>query len=52
MKEGSLAAEIFEKRVWVVRTGNAPIRFKSAAIPPEVKERFTATAAATGNRGD
>lgn len=51
MKEGSLAAEIFEKRAWVVRTADAPIRFKSAVIPQEVKERFTATASATGTRG-
>ena len=51
LKEGALAAEILEKRVWVVRTADAPIRFKSEAIPQEVKERFTA-ASATGARGD
>jgi 4-hydroxybenzoyl-CoA thioesterase len=50
LKEGALAAEILEKRVWVVRTEDAPIRFKSAAIPQEVKEKFSA--AATGARGD
>ncbi len=50
LKEGALAAEILEKRVWVVRTADAPIRFKSEAIPQEVKDRFTA-ASATGARG-
>lgn len=50
LKEGALAVEILEKRVWVMRTADAPIRFKSAAIPPEVKEKFSA--AATRARGD
>jgi 4-hydroxybenzoyl-CoA thioesterase len=49
LKEGTLAVEILEKRVWVVRAADAPIRFKSAAIPQEVKEKFTA---ATGARAD
>jgi 4-hydroxybenzoyl-CoA thioesterase len=48
LKDGTLAAEIFEKRVWVMRTTDVPIRFKSAAIPPEVKERFRAAATALG----
>jgi 4-hydroxybenzoyl-CoA thioesterase len=45
LKDDALAAEIFEKRVWVVRTAEAPIRFKSSAIPQEVKQKFRATAA-------
>lgn len=52
LKDDALAAEIFEKRVWVVRTADLPIRFKSAAIPQEVKERFAVTTAATGARSD
>lgn len=47
LKEGALAVEILEKRVWVVRAADAPIRFKTAVIPQEVKERFTAAATAT-----
>ena len=45
MKEQELAAEIFEKRVWVRRTSDAPIRFKAAEIPAEVKEKFRTHAA-------
>jgi 4-hydroxybenzoyl-CoA thioesterase len=52
LKDDALAAEILEKRVWVVRAAEAPIRFKSSVIPQEVKERFAATTAATGARGD
>jgi 4-hydroxybenzoyl-CoA thioesterase len=50
LKDGALAVEILEKRVWVVRAADAPVRFKSAAIPQEVKERFTTSA--TGARQD
>ena len=46
MKASSAAAEIFEKRVWVVRASNVPVRFQTAAIPQEVKEKFLAAAAA------
>ncbi|HEV2116695.1 MAG TPA: thioesterase family protein, partial [Terriglobales bacterium] len=51
LKTDALAAEIIEKRVWVVRTGDAPIRFKSVGIPQEVKARFNGRAAA-GTAGD
>ena len=47
LKSNALAAEIFEKRVWVVRVADAPIRFKSAAIPQEVKQKLGGSAAAT-----
>jgi 4-hydroxybenzoyl-CoA thioesterase len=36
----ALAVEGFEKRVWVVRTGEGEKRIKSAEIPREVRERF------------
>jgi len=35
-----LAAEVVEKRVWVVRSSDDPVRFKSKSIPWEVKEKF------------
>ena len=40
-KEGTLAVEVTEKRVWVVRTSDEPVRFKSKSIPWEVKEKFS-----------
>ena len=40
-KEGTLAVEVTEKRVWVVRTSDGPVRFKSKSIPWEVKEKFS-----------
>ncbi len=43
LKAEALAAEIFEKRVWVMRAADPTVRFQSAAIPPEVKERFRAS---------
>jgi 4-hydroxybenzoyl-CoA thioesterase len=36
-----LSAEIFEKRVWVVRLPGEPIRYKGAPIPQEVKDRLS-----------
>jgi 4-hydroxybenzoyl-CoA thioesterase len=36
-----LAAEIFEKHVWVAREEEDPSRLKGKAIPQEVKERFS-----------
>ncbi len=33
--------EVTEKRVWVVRTSDEPVRFKSKSIPWEVKEKFS-----------
>ena len=46
-KGEALAAEIVEKRVWVVRADGAA-RFQSAAIPQELKDRFSASAASSG----
>ena len=43
LKADALAAEVFEKRVWVMRAGDTIVRFQSAAIPLEVKERFRAS---------
>jgi len=40
MKDGELAVEGFETRVWTVRDPAHPERLKSAPIPDEVKERF------------
>ncbi len=45
LKDDALAAEIFEKRVWVVRAAGTAVRFHSAAIPVEVKEKFRAASA-------
>lgn len=44
LKAGGLAAEIFEKRVWVQRTSDAPVRFQAVEIPAAVKEKFCASA--------
>jgi 4-hydroxybenzoyl-CoA thioesterase len=41
----TLAVEGFEKRVWTVRTPGEPKKIRSQAIPREVIERFTKTAA-------
>jgi 4-hydroxybenzoyl-CoA thioesterase len=38
-----LAVEVIEKRVWVVRTADDPVRFKSQSIPREVKEKFSSS---------
>jgi 4-hydroxybenzoyl-CoA thioesterase len=42
-KDKSLAAEIFEKRVWVSRIAGERSRFKGEPIPAEVKARFATT---------
>jgi 4-hydroxybenzoyl-CoA thioesterase len=39
-KNGKLAAEAFEKRVWTVREPGPEGKLKSQPIPAEVKERF------------
>jgi len=49
LKDSALAAEIFEKRVWVVRVSDQPVRFQAAAIPHEVREKFVSASAATPN---
>ena len=36
-----LAAEVFEKRVWVTQTADAPVQYKGLTIPQEVKDRFS-----------
>lgn len=38
---GALALEIFEKRVWVRRVSEEPVKFQSEPIPQEVKARFS-----------
>jgi 4-hydroxybenzoyl-CoA thioesterase len=38
--DGNLGLEIFEKRVWVRRVSEDPVKFSSEPIPPEVKDRF------------
>jgi 4-hydroxybenzoyl-CoA thioesterase len=45
MKNGALAVECFETRVWVARAADDPERFESRPIPAEVKEKFGAAAA-------
>lgn len=40
-KDGTLAVEGFEKRVWTVRVPGDPKRLRSEAIPREVVEKFT-----------
>jgi 4-hydroxybenzoyl-CoA thioesterase len=42
LKGEALAAEVFEKRVWVARTSDEPVRFAGQPIPQEVKDRFCA----------
>jgi 4-hydroxybenzoyl-CoA thioesterase len=39
--DGVLALEIFERRVWVARVSDDPVRFQGQPIPEEVKKRFT-----------
>jgi 4-hydroxybenzoyl-CoA thioesterase len=46
MKDGALAIECFETRVWVAHPGGDPENFEARAIPNEVKEKFAAAAAA------
>jgi 4-hydroxybenzoyl-CoA thioesterase len=50
MKDGALAVECFETRVWVARAAGDPERFESRPIPAEVKEKFSAAAAAEHGR--
>jgi 4-hydroxybenzoyl-CoA thioesterase len=40
-RDGTLAVESFETRVWVVRDPDRPGRFKSQPIPPPVVARLT-----------
>ena len=44
MKDGALAVEGFESRVWIVRDKERPGRFKPQPIPAEIIERLTTTA--------
>ena len=44
-KAGTLTAEGFETRVWVVRRADDPERIRSEPIPPEVLARFNQTRA-------
>jgi 4-hydroxybenzoyl-CoA thioesterase len=44
MKDGALAVEGFESRVWIVRDKERPGRFKPQAIPAEIVARLTTTA--------
>jgi 4-hydroxybenzoyl-CoA thioesterase len=44
-KEGALAVEGFESRVWIVRDENRPGRFKPKPIPSEIVARLTETTA-------
>ena len=39
-KGNVLAVEVFEKRVWVVRSAGGPVRYKGQTIPQDVKDRF------------
>jgi len=45
LKDGALAVEAFETRVWVVRDRARPGRFKARPLPPEVAAKFSATIA-------
>jgi 4-hydroxybenzoyl-CoA thioesterase len=40
-QDGVVGLEIFERRVWVVRVSEDPLKFRSQPIPEEVKKRFT-----------
>ena len=44
-KDGVLALEAFETRVWVVRDPDRPGRLKAQPIPPDVVAKFTAATA-------
>ena len=39
-KEGAIAAESFETRVWAVRQADDPMLIRSQPLPPEVLVRF------------
>ncbi len=43
MKDGALAVEGFETRVWMVRDPDRPGRFKPQPIPAEIVARFRQT---------
>jgi 4-hydroxybenzoyl-CoA thioesterase len=45
LKDGALAVEASETRVWVVRDRARPGRFKAQPLPADVVARFTATTA-------
>ncbi len=45
-KDGALAVEGFELRVWIVRDPERPGRFKPQPIPPEIVKQLSATAPA------
>jgi len=47
--DGALGLEIFEKRVWVRRVSEDPVKFQSEPIPEEVKKRFTDPQPAIGS---
>jgi 4-hydroxybenzoyl-CoA thioesterase len=42
LKGDELAAEVREKRVWVARASDEPVRFAAQPIPQEVKNKFSA----------
>jgi 4-hydroxybenzoyl-CoA thioesterase len=42
VKDGKLAVEGLEKRVWAVKHPSDPLRMSTSPIPPEVIARFTA----------
>jgi 4-hydroxybenzoyl-CoA thioesterase len=44
LKDGALAVEGFESRVWVVRDKERPGRFRPQPIPAEIVKRLTTTA--------
>ena len=46
--DGVLGLEIFERRVWVIRVEEGPVKFRSEPIPEEVKRRFADSEPATG----
>jgi len=45
MKDGALAVEGFESRVWIVRDKERPGRFKPQPIPAEIVARLTTATA-------
>lgn len=45
MKDGALAVEAFESRVWVVHHPDRPDRFKPQPIPPAIVARLTVATA-------
>jgi 4-hydroxybenzoyl-CoA thioesterase len=40
-KDGALAVEGFETRVWVVRDSTQAVRYKPKAIPPDIVARLS-----------